>query len=301
MGKLMTKEEFIKRSILVHGDKYDYSKSIYINTKTNLVIICKKHGEFSQKPEIHYLSGCGCPKCDPTSVLGNEVFIEKSILRHLDRYDYSKVEYTKNSEKVKIICKEHGEFIQVAGAHLRGQGCPSCYTGNKKSNTKEFVEKSTLLHNSLYDYSLVDYKTKREKVKIICLDHGVFEQKASVHLSGHGCPICRNSKLEKYLRNKLVELGIDFEQNKRYDDCRNFLPLPFDFYLKDINILIECDGIQHREPIKHFGGEDRLEYQKFNDSIKDDYCLKNSIRLIRVTNFSEIDNIFNHFHLKFGL
>ena len=293
MPKKMTLEEFIEKGISIHKNKYDYSKSVYFNRDTSLIIICNKHGEFIQKPRVHIQDRCGCPKCDPTSVLGNEVFIEKSILRHLDRYDYSLVEYTKNNEKVKIICKEHGEFIQQAAAHLKGQGCPSCYTGNKKSNTKEFIEKSVVLHNELYDYSLVEYKTKKEKVKIICLDHGVFEQKASVHLSGHGCPICRNSKLERYLRDNLIRLGITFEQNKRYDDCRNYLPLPFDFYLSDMNILIECDGIQHRVPIKHFGGEERYEYQKLNDSIKNKYCFEKSIRLVRVSNFNEIDRLSN--------
>jgi hypothetical protein len=293
MPKKMTLEEFIEKGISIHKNKYDYSKSVYFNRDTSLIIICNKHGEFIQKPRVHIQDRCGCPKCDPTSVLGNEKFIEKSILRHLDRYDYSLVEYTKNNEKVKIICKEHGEFIQQAAAHLKGQGCPDCYTGNKKSNTKEFIEKSVVLHNELYDYSLVEYTTKKDKVKIICLDHGVFEQKASVHLSGHGCPICRNSKLERYLRDNLIRLGITFEQNKRYDDCRNYLPLPFDFYLSDMNILIECDGIQHRVPIKHFGGEERYEYQKLNDSIKNNYCVEKSIRLIRVSNFHEIDQLSN--------
>lgn len=289
MPKRMTIEEFIKKGIIIHNNKYDYSKAIYINRDTKLIIICKEHGEFIQKPRIHIQDRCGCPKCDPTSTLGNKKFIEKSILKHGNRYDYSLVEYTKGSEKVRIICEKHGIFDQQAAAHLRGQGCPNCFTRNKKSNTKEFIEKSSLVHNELYDYSLIDYKNKREKVKIICLDHGIFEQKPYVHLSGHGCPICKNSKLEKYLRNKLIELNINFEQNKRYDDCRNVLPLPFDFYLNDMNVLIECDGIQHKKPIEHFGGEERYEYQKLNDSIKDKYCIEKSIRLIRVSNFSEID------------
>lgn len=289
MPKRMTLEEFVEKAIYIHKNKYSYSKSVYFNRDTKLIIICSKHGEFSQKPRIHIQDSSGCPKCDPTSILGNEKFIEKSISKHENRYDYSLVEYTKNNEKVKIICKEHGEFYQQAAAHLKGQGCPGCCPSNKKSNTKEFVEKSTLLHNGLYNYSLVNYKNKREKVKIICLNHGVFEQKPSVHLSGHGCPICRNSKLERYLRDKLVKLNVNFEQNKRYHDCRNYLPLPFDFYLIDMNILIECDGIQHREPIKHFGGEKRYEYQKLNDSIKNNYCIGKSISLIRVSNFHEID------------
>lgn len=56
-----------------------------------------------------------------------------------------------------------------------------------------------------------------------------------------------------------------------------------------MNVLIECDGIQHKKPIEHFGGEERYEYQKLNDSIKDKYCIEKSIKLIRVSNFSEID------------
>lgn len=281
---------------MVHNNKYDYSRSVYVNRDTKLIVICKEHGEFLQRPRIHIQDKCGCPKCDPTSILGNKKFIEKSILKHGNKYDYSLVEYEKNNEKVKIICKNHGMFTQQAGAHLRGQGCPNC-VNNKKSTTKEFITRSIQLHNNLYDYSLVEYKTKREKVKIICLDHGVFEQKAYVHLSGHGCPICRNSKLEKYLREKLANLGISFIQNKRYDDCRNVLPLPFDFHLVDENILIECDGVQHREPIKYFGGVERYKYQKTNDEIKNKYCIDKGIKLIRLSNFQDIDN----FLLKFIL
>lgn len=57
-----TKEQFIEKSISVHGDDYDYSKSNYINANTKVSIICKKHGSFTQIPSSH-LSGCGCPNC----------------------------------------------------------------------------------------------------------------------------------------------------------------------------------------------------------------------------------------------
>lgn len=288
MPKKLTKEEFIEKCLLKHGNRYDYSLIEYLGMKKNIKIICKKHGEFEQRAEIHTLDGCGCPKCDPTSTLGNERFIEKSKLKHGDKYDYSKVNYKKNDIKVEILCKIHGSFFQKPGPHLRGQGCPNCIN-NTKSTTEEFVIKANIKHDNLYDYSLVDYKTKKDKIKIICLDHGIFEQKAHVHLSGHGCPICRNSKLERYMRNKLRLINLDFDQNKRFNDCRNILPLPFDFYIKGKNILIECDGIQHRESIDYFGGVERLEYQIKNDSIKDEYCKRNKIELIRVNNFSDID------------
>lgn len=295
MPKKLTTSEFIEKSIDRHGDRYDYSKSVYVNSKSKILIICRKHGEFLQTASDHYLSGCGCQKCDPTSILGKYKFIDKSVLTHGNKYDYSKVEYGKNNyEKVKIICRKHGEFLQTPWAHMRGQGCPYCYMGNKKYTKEEFITKSKIKHDDLYDYSLVEYKTKRDKVKIICKKHGTFEQKAYVHIQGHGCSTCRNSKLEKYLRDRLIKLKIEFEQNKKYDDCRNKLPLPFDFYLKNINCLIECDGIHHKKPIEHFGGEERFKYQKNNDLIKDKWCIDNNITLHRVSNFREIDKLISY-------
>jgi len=290
MPKKSTKEEFISKSRIIHGDKYNYDKSIYINTKTKLIITCPKHGDFLQRPEVHYLDKCGCPSCDPTNILGNKKFIEKSKLIHGEKYDYSKVNYEKNNIKVEIICQYHGSYFQQPGAHLRGQGCPDC-CGNKKSTTEEFISKSNKKHHNLYDYSLVNYLTKRDKVKIICKEHGVFEQKAYVHLQGHGCPICNNSKLEIYLRNKLKNMNISFFQNYKFDDCRNILPLPFDFYIPSRNLLIECDGVQHFVAVDYFGGENRLEYQMKNDSIKDDYCKDFDIDLKRVKSYREIEDL----------
>lgn len=293
MSRKLTLDEFIEKSKEKHGDRYDYSLSEYKNSRTKLIIVCDEHGEFLQTPVDHYLSGCGCPKCDPTSNLGNEKFIERSKEKHGDRYDYSKVVYGKNNyEKVVIICKQHGEFEQVPWAHLRGQGCPDC-ANNKRSNNEEFIVKSIKKHGDRYDYSLVDYVSKNVKVKIICHKHGVFKQKPSVHLRGHGCSVCNNSKLESYFRKKLIEFKIGFESNKRFETCRNKLPLPFDFFIKEKNILVELDGIQHRKPIEYFGGKKRFEYQKKNDSIKDDWCVENRIILFRLTNFKQIDSFFN--------
>ena len=293
MPNKLTIEDFIKKSKNKHGAKYDYSKSIYINSKSKIIIICPIHGEFLQTASDHYNSGCGCPECDPTKSLGNEKFIEKAKLIHGELYDYKNINYIKNNIKVEIICMKHGSFLQEPGSHLNGKGCPECYTANKKLTSKDFIKRSKNIHGDLYDYSLVDYKNKRKKVKLICKEHGIFEQKAYVHLQGHGCPICNNSKLENYLRNKLINLNISFEQNKKYDNCRNKLPLPFDFYLKNIKCLIECDGIQHRKPVDYFGGQERFEYQKINDSIKNNWCVDNDIKLYRVKSFEEIDKLIN--------
>ena len=126
-----------------------------------------------------------------------EQFIIDAKNIHGDKFDYSLVEYIKSSIKVKIICPIHGEFEQSPNAHLSGRGCPKCFGDNqrilKQSNTEEFPTKANKIHGDKYDYSLVEYKNARTKVKIVCPEHGVFEQKPNSHLSGNGCPLCQGS------------------------------------------------------------------------------------------------------------
>lgn len=123
------KDEFIQRAREIHGDLFSYSEVEYINANTRVKIWCKNCGEyFMQKPQFH-LYGQGCIRCVNKAQTGTtESFISKATLKHGLKYDYSKVEYIKTSEKVNIICPEHGIFSQRAACHLRGSGCPSCVT-----------------------------------------------------------------------------------------------------------------------------------------------------------------------------
>lgn len=120
-----TTTEFIQEAKKVHGDKYDYSKTEYIDTNTKVCILCPIHGEFWQLPPNH-LKGKGCRKCGGTHPLSQDEFITKAQELHKNKYDYSKVTYTKCNQKVCIICPTHGEFMQNANSHLRGVGCPKC-------------------------------------------------------------------------------------------------------------------------------------------------------------------------------
>ena len=192
MAKLTT-EEFIKKAREVHGDKYDYSKVEYVNTRTKVCIICPEHGEFSQRPSDH-INGHECPQCgkekNKKSRSKNIVqFVEEARKVHGDKYDYSKVKYVNGTTKVTIICPEHGEFQQRPLNHLNGQGCPQC-VGREKLNTKEFIKRAREVHGDKYDYSKVNYVNNRTKVTIICPEHGEFLQRPSGHLSGKGCKKC---------------------------------------------------------------------------------------------------------------
>jgi desulfoferrodoxin (superoxide reductase-like protein) len=118
-------------------------------------------------------------------------FIIDAKLIHSDRYDYSLVDYKTNKIKVIIICNLHGEFKQIPRGHLSGKGCHSC--GHNNYTTAEWIIKAKVVHGDRYDYSLVDYKTNKIKVIIICNTHGEFKQEPNNHLRSVGCPSCGNN------------------------------------------------------------------------------------------------------------
>lgn len=277
--KKSSTEEFIKNANLKHNYKYDYYLVEYKGAKTKINIICQKHGIFEQTPTNH-LSGQNCPKCLGKNKNLTELIDDFNKI-HNNRYNYSLVEFVNKKINIKIICKEHGIFKQTPQSHLSGKGCHVC-GGSKKKTTEEFIKESNIMHNFKYDYSLTEYKNAKAKVKIICKEHGQFEQKAYNHAIGVGCPSCCDSKGEKEIRNFLTSNGIKFSQNKRFTKCKDKTSLPFDFYLPDHKTCIEYDGIQHFESIIYFGGQLALESQKVRDKIKTDYCLNNNIKLIRI-------------------
>lgn len=183
-----TTNEFIREAISVHGNRYDYSNSIYRGAARLITIKCHIHGKFTQRAMSH-LSGHGCPECNKHQPLTTETFITKAIALHGDRYDYSQVIYHRSNRKVIIGCNIHGLFEQTPNSHLMGSGCPKCGRVSLKT-TSEFIADAIRVHGERYDYSAVDYTGADKKVIIICPRHGKFPQRANSHLAGHGCPIC---------------------------------------------------------------------------------------------------------------
>jgi hypothetical protein len=292
MAKKLTFKQFLEKSKLKHGEKYDYSLVEYKSSNKQVSIICPKHGIFQQKPYDHYNGNVGCPICGKKK-LDTKEFIEKSKLKHGEKYDYSLVEYGKNNTKeVKILCTIHGVFHQKPLLHLRGSGCPMC-SGNIKKTTEQFIEKSKLKHGEKYDYSLVEYQNKLTVVNIICPKHGIFQQRPNLHLQGFGCKSCNESRLEKKVRDFLESKKVKFISQKKFTDCKNILPLSFDFFLIEKNVLLECNGIQHYEPVEYFGGQERYRKQKLNDDIKKKFCKKNGIQLLIINNLNEVDGLLS--------
>lgn len=298
----MEKEiKFVNKAKNIHNDKYDYSKTIYNGIKSKVKIICPEHGVFEQTPHHHVTRKQGCPKCRYVNISKKtrgcvKKFISKAKLVHGNKYDYLLVEYINRKTKVKIICPEHGIFEQLSYAHLIGQGCPKCVGLNK--TTEEFINDAEKIHGKKYNYSNVNYKSSKQKIKIICHKHGEFKQTPNMHLRGNGCPICKESKGEKKIREFLIKNNITYIQEHTFLNCKNKQLLPFDFYLPDLNICIEYDGIQHFKPIKAFGGQNGFNSTKQNDSIKNNFCSKENINLIRIPYFCEVSDSLMSFCTK---
>ena len=285
-----TTEEFIAQARKVHGDKYDYSKVIYKGALNKVIVICPIHGEFLVLPNNH-LSGQGCRECYKDERKKTiEEFIAQARKVHGDKYDYSKVEYKNANTKVCIICPEHGKFWQTPANHLSGKGCKKCI-GRYYATNEEFIKDAKKVHGDKYDYSKVEYNGMFNDICIICPKHGKFYQKPIKHLEGQGCPICKQSHLENEIRCLLKRNGIIFEQEKKFDWLVNNEKLRLDFFIPSKNIAIECQGIQHYEPIEYFGGIDSFEKRKKNDILKKELCEKHGIKILYYTNVSQYKSL----------
>lgn len=150
-------DDFIKRAIKVHGDKYDYKLVIYKTGHDKVFIICKEHGVFQQRASSHLL-GNGCKKCFLVNNRSNkEEFINKAKELHGKVYDYSRVAYRTNKVPVELICKKHGSFMIRPDQHLWVKvGCPRCSESKGEAEIALFLERCNI--KFLREYKVAGYR-----------------------------------------------------------------------------------------------------------------------------------------------
>lgn len=169
-----------------------------------------------------------------------------------DRYDYSLVEYYGLRRNVKILCPEHGAFEMTPGNHLKGRHCPKC-TGRAFVPTDEFITKARVVHGDRYDYSQVVCQHNRQPVRILCPDHGPFEQAPRSHLMGSGCEKCASVNRGLLKRTKAANEFLKKAQEVHghlYDYSRS------QYKRNNVNVTIGCSehGYFQQTPANHLIG-----------------------------------------------
>lgn len=316
-AQTLSLEDFISKAKEAHGDLYDYSDAVYVDSRTKISIKCKIHGLYRQNPMDHLSNTCGCPKCGWEQIsekmsLTQEEFIKRAIeLYGEGKYDYSRVLYNGATNKVEIGCPRHNFFWQWPFIFLRGYGCTLC-AREKKISEYDCVSRFIKVHGNLYDYSEVKYVKSNEKVIIICKVHGKFLKSPRAHIEGQICPVCSGSYGELAMRKWFDENNIEYIPQYKYSNLRGSKnkPLRFDFYIPILNLLLEFDGEQHFRPVCFNGMSKEKAMNNFNkvqrlDGLKNEYCKIYNIPILRVSykDFKKIpeilsENILRHILAK---
>lgn len=257
----------------------------YINSTTKTLHKCKRCGfEWLVKPS-NVLIGSDCPKCFGNIKKTNDEYILQlhNKLPHLVLLE----DYKNANTPLKHKCIIHNyEFISNPHTVINSCGCKYCgiETATQKRTTshEDFIQK--VYNVNPYIQILNKYINSAHKIQCKCLHCGyVWNAYPYNLLNGCGCPQCKESKGERSIRLWLNNHNIKYEFQKRFKDCRNKKPLPFDFYLPEYNTCIEYDGMQHFKSVDYFGGEKCLEALKKCDTIKNEYCKNHDIGLLRIS------------------
>ena len=216
------------------------------------------------------------------------------------------------SDKIGVICPEHGVYYQVLRNRMHGMGCQKCYFKKKlgmyRVDRDDYLRRFSEVHKGFYDYSLVDIQGSENKIEIICPTHGSFWQAPIVHINGHGCPGCakdahclkmqcdherqlrrnfmaeyikyndvktKNTSIELALKRYLDVLEIEYEQQYIIDDeYKN--KWAYDFYIPSRHLLVETDG--------EYWHTSRRAYRR--DTIKGQAAALSGYHLLRLSDLS---------------
>ena len=222
-------KDVIKKFKEKHGETYQYKMETFKGWNHNMVISCRIHGDFLQTPGNH-INSSGCYKCSREQVGKNqsisfEEFKLKAKKVHGNNYDYSKIKWISQSEKVNIICNEHGNFFQRAREHLRGHGCPRCNLSHGEREIRLFLKERNIEFEEQKKFEGLIYKGELRcdfylpKFNCVVEYNGLQHYKA-VEFWGGEKSLLENQKRDKIKRNFCLKNDINIEIIRYGDDVK---------------------------------------------------------------------------------
>ena len=243
------------------------------------------------------LRGCGCAQC------ASEKLHDKLCKTH-EQYVNELANINPNIIVIETYidavtprlhrCSIDGyEWYARPANILFGNGCPKCSRHITRTH-EEYVAEVALINSNIEVVGT--YINATTHILHRCkIDGNEWYARPDDILHGRGCPQCKESKGERQVRQWLDMHCIAYETQYKFVDCRDNKPLPFDFYLFDHNCCVEYDGKQHFEPVDYFGGQQGFDYTQKHDAIKNQYCIENNIKLLRIPYYANVEEELNNF------
>jgi len=263
-----TTEQFIEEARAIHGDKYDYSKTVYVKNCEKVCIICPEHGEFWQIPKSH-LKGQGCKECGFITTANSIRKTQEDFIKEVkkvwgDELDFSKVDYKSTKDLVCVVChkkdkdgNEHGEFYPSPSNLLNGHGCPKCgFEKNAdihRKTVEQLKEEIRKVHGDKYDLSrITEYENTEKPIWLKCEKHGWFQKRPHTLITGQGCPKCGKESIgdkicltqEEFLSRAKEIHGDKYDYSKAV------------YYRYDTPVTLTCPihGEFEQKPSSHLAG-----------------------------------------------
>ena len=298
------KTKWTKEAIIKYIEEQDY---IFINfikfdkLNSRILIRCnnKKHEPY-EVTFANFKTGKRCPKCSEIKRRKKRtIWNKEKIIDFVEDNNYEFIEFVKFDKIesiIKVWCKnlKHEPYNVKFANFKNGQRCRKCsdeIKGKKFSHNYEYVKE----YIESFGYKMLsnEYVNMKTNILVKCSNgHKPYFTSFDRFKRGDRCPYCNESKGEKEINEILNKYNVDFKSQYKFNDCKSKRELPFDFYITNLNIVIEYDGIQHYRIIKYFNGLDGFITTKIHDAIKTKYCKDNNIKLIRIP-YWEYDNIEN--------
>ena len=298
MSKKKTHEQFMKE----FNKKNPSAKNIevlgkYDGNSKPISCRCKMDG-YEWLPRPSHLLGSknvkpsGCPKCSGKAKKTTEEFIKEMKIINPNIEILGEYKGCGKPIKCKCLIDDH-EWYPLPDNLLQNHGCPKC-GGQLKKDHEEFVKEMKIINPNIE--IIEKYNGVHNHIKCRCtICNHKWKTRPHELLDEYGCPLCSISRGELKVKNVLENLNIVYIFQHKFEDCKFYNKLPFDFYIPSLNTIIEYDGEQHYKIIKKFGGLEGFIDRKIRDTIKNIYCQQNNIKLIRIPywDYGNIENILS--------
>jgi len=283
-----------------YGHKYiafTRTKDKDSHTRIKVVFECNKHG-IKETRLFTLRKGNGCKECANEKLSESKKFSDDKIKDIFNKtYDgkYEFIDTIREKNKrgkiityINYLCPCHGlKKIELGNINNSKCGCKECSDEEQKMTEDEIKRRGDEICNKM-GYKYKGYFRDKGFIRIVyeCPIHG--ENNASIyHLEeGKRCPKCYSSSIEASVNNLLKLNNIEFVEQKKFEWLRYHNPLRLDFYLPKYNIAIECQGKQHFNSVKTWGGNDELEDRQLRDKTKKELCENHGIKIIYYANYT---------------